>query len=201
MIARNRAWPLLLLLLTLCACSGNAAIEEPSFTPIQTASPSPSPEISPAPTPPSAFSLSLGDQVVSLKDRESKIDLASLLGPPVSEETKDLQGDGFTGSKVKTVRYPGLEIEMFAPPGETPQYWLMTMTVTSDAYRTPAGVQIGDRLSDLQAVYPDIQLALDGRTDPMNGAYQIADDRQYNYVQFEVADGILTQIRIFHLIP
>ena len=92
-------------------------------------------------------------------------------------------------------------MELFSPEDDGDTFWIMTMIVSTAKYPTPRGVRIGSSFRQMAKAYPGIQVANDGRSVPMNGAYEAEDYRESNRIVFEVENGIVTQIRIFHLIP
>lgn len=150
------------------------------------------------------FSIIINNTLVSLKgwERESKLEL--LLGKPVSQEIEELKGDGFTGSSLKKVTYDGLEMELFAPPiinNEKQKFWIMTMKLTKENYQTSKGIGVGSTVEEVKNAYQGIEIALDGRTDPNNCAYEIENEPEYNYLRFEVIEGVVREVRIYHLIP
>lgn len=151
--------------------------------------------------PSSDFAIRANGKLISLKDFDNQIRLAEILGEPISENTETL-GDGadtHTGSQIKTLTYDGLQLTLFS--ADQDQYWVMKMDVAGGEYATAKGVQIGDTVEEIQKLYPDIEIAKDGRTDPNNCAYEIRNDEESNYLSFEVKDGIVEHISVYHLIP
>lgn len=147
------------------------------------------------------FAIQAEDKSLALRESVSAADLAGALGQPITETVEHLRGDGFTGSRLKKVKYDGLEMELFSPEDDGDTFWIMTMIVSTAKYPTPRGVRIGSSAKQMAKAYPGIQVANDGRSVPMNGAYEAEDYRESNRIVFEVENGIVTQIRIFHLIP
>lgn len=144
-----------------------------------------------------------GDDFIALKDWDDKVDLHSLLGETINEKTEILgdSADTFSGSFVKTMQYEGLEIILFSPKDNGSSFWIMEIIVTGEEYSTYEGIEIGGSLELLKEIYPSLYMLEDGRTDDNNCAYEIADMEEYNYLRFEVSDGIITEIRIYHDIP
>jgi|GEM_PF-5722888 len=145
-----------------------------------------------------------GGGEVRLRSFEEEARPADVLGRPLRETVEELKGDGFTGSRLKRSVYDGLELELFAPPPqdkEAPRYWIMTMTASGAAYTTTAGIGPGSGVEELKAAYPEIPVALDGRTDPDNCAYVLEDEGDYNTLRFEVEQGKVKEVRVYHSIP
>lgn len=147
------------------------------------------------------FAIQAEDKSLTLRESIGAADLAGILGQPITETVEHLRGDGFTGSRLKKVRYEGLEMELFSPEDDGDTFWIMTMVVSTAKYPTSRGVRIGSSVRQMDKANPGIRLANDGRSLPMNGAYEAEDGRESNRIVFEVENGIVTQIRIFHLIP
>ncbi|HEY4696265.1 MAG TPA: hypothetical protein VIH13_05190, partial [Candidatus Hydromicrobium sp.] len=149
------------------------------------------------------YSLNVNNEVITLFDWDDDIDLYKLFGDPINEDIRKLGegSDTFRGSFIKTLKYEGLEIRLFSPPDNGKTFWILDIKVSSNSYSTSRGIKIGDSLETLKNRYPSITKVLDGRTDDNNCAYEIADWERYLFLQFEVTDGIIQQIHIFHLIP
>jgi len=149
------------------------------------------------------YSINVNDEVISIFDWDNEIDLYQLLGDPINEDVQKLGegSDTFIGSFIKTLKYEGLEIKLFSPADNGKTYWIIDIKVSDDSYSTSRGIKIGDSLETLKDKYPSIQKVLDGRTNDNNCAYEIADREGYLFLQFEVRDGSIQQIHIFHLIP
>lgn len=148
------------------------------------------------------YSILVNNEFVAICDWDYKIDLYEILGSPISEDIEILGegSDTFRGSFIKTLKYEGLEIILFSPPDNGITFWTLDIKVYSDLYPTSKDVRIGDSLEILKNSYPSIKKVLDGRTDGNNCAYEITDQERYLFLQFEVEDGIIKQIHIFHLI-
>lgn len=131
---------------------------------------------------------SLGE--ISLQAWEKDINLQERLGEPKEENVKELNGDGYTGSIVKTLKYDGLELVLFSPDGES--YWIMEMAISSDQFETHRGIKIGDTLDALKKAYPSISLAEDGQSVENNGDYQISNTEKF--LHFTVENGAVTSI-------
>ncbi|MGM0879641.1 MAG: hypothetical protein ACQEXQ_01200 [Bacillota bacterium] len=145
------------------------------------------------------FTINFNGKLISLHDWDNEVDLEQVFGKPLSQDIVEL-ADSFTGSLLKKIKYDGLEMELFSPLGNGKNFWIMTMNISKTGYTTSKGIELGSTEQEVKDAYPDIKIAKDGRTDPNNFAYEINDD-QYNYLQFEIKDGVVRQIKIFHLIP
>jgi len=148
------------------------------------------------------FSINIQDTLLGLRGWDNEIDLASLLGPPITEQITTLENaDTFTGSFLKEATYPGLDMHLFSPKENGKTFWIMNMKLSNATWITAKGLRVGMSLDDLKKAYPEIPLALDGRTDPDNCAYEIANRNTYEYARYEVKDGIIRAISIYHEIP
>ena len=71
-----------------------------------------------------------------------------------------------------------------------------------ELFGTPNSQEVvGNAVGEVKKAYPGIEIALDGRTDPNNCAYVVKDEEQNNYLQFEVTEGLVSGMKIYHLIP
>lgn len=148
---------------------------------------------------PEPFAMKTGDHTLALMSWDDEIDLRSLLGEPVNEKIEELKGDGFTGCLLKTLTYDGLELELFSPNNPARQaYWVMTMRIWSADFATAQNITIGDSRQKLAETYPNLHT---NDTNPDNAEYELADQDAYKYIRFNVKDGKVAEIRIFHLIP
>ncbi len=138
-----------------------------------------------------------------MRDWDYKIHLYEILGTPISEEIIELGpgSDTFTGCFVKTMKYEGLEIELFSPLDNGVTFWILSIKVTGDLYPTSRGIRVGDSLETLKNAYPSLTKVPDGRTDDNNRAYGIADMSSCLFMQFEIKDGIIQYISIYYTIP
>jgi hypothetical protein len=149
------------------------------------------------------YSITVNGNIIALRDWDYRIHLYEILGTPISEEIRELGlgSDTFTGCFVKTMKYEGLEIELFSPPDNGVTFWICSIKVTGDLYPTSRGIRVGDSLETLKNAYPSITKVLDGRTDDNNCAYEIADRESYLFMQFEIKDGVIQYISIYYTIP
>lgn len=145
------------------------------------------------------FSILIGDKKVSLFDWDYEVDLEDLLGEPTHEKTTQLGpgSDTFSGSYVKDLRFDGIELALFSPKDDGNDFYVLSMLVTDSKYPTPRGIKVGDNLEELNNAYPEIEPILDDRTDKNNMGYRILEGA-YNYITFEVNDGVIVEIKIYH---
>ncbi|WP_379135798.1 hypothetical protein [Paenibacillus sp. sgz500958] len=148
------------------------------------------------------FAIMINENIVPLHGWDNEIDLISLLGEPLSQHTTTLQNaDTLTGSYLKEIKYPGLEMELFSPKGNGKTFWIMSMKLTDSTQTTVKGLRVGMNLDDLKSAYRDIPIAPDGRTDPDNCAYRISIPEKYDYARYEVKHGVIHEIYIYNEIP
>jgi hypothetical protein len=150
------------------------------------------------------FYLILDSAILPLNGWDTEIDYTSILGEPEYEyiEVAGPNADTFNGSFLKEVAYEDLNMAWFSPKDNGKTFWLMRMTVTGDRLKTPEGIQVGSTLEELQEAYQGrMALVLDGRTDPDNCAYRLSKRDQYQYLQFEVKNGIVTEILLYVELP
>ncbi|MFX3633861.1 MAG: hypothetical protein ACE3L7_26260 [Candidatus Pristimantibacillus sp.] len=148
------------------------------------------------------FALRVKDTFVNLKDWDHEVNLDEVFGTPILQEVEVL-GDGadtLTGSFIKKIKYDGLQLELFSPKNNGKEFMIMTMEITKRGYKTSKGVEIGHTVDEVKAVYPSVQMVLDGKTtDANNSTYVI--NEEYDFLQMEVKDGLVNRIIIYHLIP
>ncbi|MFD0716963.1 hypothetical protein [Paenibacillus sp. GCM10027626] len=72
------------------------------------------------------------------------------------------------------------------------------MSVSKKGYITTKGIEIGDSVQKLKEAYPDIRM---NSGDSNDGEYEKSKEDQYDYMRFEVKEGLVTKIKIFNLIP
>lgn len=144
------------------------------------------------------YAIRVQGKVVALRDQEKEIDLAGLLGEPLSEEKIPLGGDGFTGSFLRKASYDGLEMEMFSADGS--MYWVMSMRLTNNRYMSSLGIAVGDSEEKLLEAYPSLERANDGREGPDEYAYDMDNGDLYDVLTFEVSHGVVKEISYKHWI-
>ncbi len=140
---------------------------------------------------------------ISLMVWDNAIDLNGLLGEPISEEVIELtNADTFTGSFDKTIKYDGLEIKLFSPKGNGKSFYVYKVKTTNPIYTSARGVKVGDTVETLKEKYPEVIMALDGRTDEMNCAYLYPEKRdKYLNLFFEVNNGKVEEIYMYYEFP
>ncbi|MGI2294959.1 hypothetical protein [Paenibacillus sp. GXUN7292] len=124
------------------------------------------------------YAMSVDDTLIPLWVKEHEADLVKLLGDPINEAVKRLGEDGedagpFAGTYVKDLTYDGLELKLASGGGE--EYRIIGMRISSSKYATSLGIKVGDTAEQVEAAYPFIEVALDGRTPPGNYAYSISE--------------------------
>lgn len=147
----------------------------------------------------SDFSIRAKDKHISLRGHYTN--LSEILGSPISEEVEVLGegADTFTGSRIKKSTYDGLRIEEFSPEKEgNDNFWILSMTITNENYSTEKGLTVGDSLEKIKEIYENIETLKDSRTDPNNCSYIYADITGINFIEFEVKDGVINEIKIYH---
>jgi hypothetical protein len=150
----------------------------------------------------SIFSIVARDMPITIGVWEDEMDLEAILGPPVAQ-TVDVLGDNadtHAGSYVKKMVYDGLQLEWFSPKQNGETYWIMSISVNGDGYRTTREIAVGSPLAKVLEAYPEIGMAPDGRTDPDNAAYVLSDELSGRFLQFEVADGRVAEIRVYRML-
>lgn len=147
----------------------------------------------------SDFSIICGATSVSLMQWDYELNLEEHFGIPLKEEVRQLGpgSDTFQGSYVKELKYPGLELELFSPKDNGKTFWLRSIQVSDKKYETARGVKVGDSLGQLETTYPELKPILDNRKDPNNRGYMI-EEGIYNYITFEVNEGLIVMMKIYH---
>ncbi|MFZ5969061.1 MAG: hypothetical protein ACOYVK_18045 [Bacillota bacterium] len=148
------------------------------------------------------FSIKIGEAKVSLMDWDYEMNLEDLFGKPIQEEIQQLGtgSDTFEGSYIKKLKFPRIEFELFSPKDNGKSFFILRMEVEDPKYQTARGVKVGDSLEELRKTYPEIKPILDGREDINNRGYMI-EEGAYNYITFEVQQGIIIKIKIYHEFP
>ncbi|WP_270167320.1 hypothetical protein [Paenibacillus sp. SYP-B4298] len=148
--------------------------------------------------PPNEFAFKIGDQQIALHDWDDQADLTRILGTPLSESVEEMKFDTHTGSLLKKLTYDGLELELFSPKGNKQSFWIMTMIASKSGFATPDGIEVGDSVQKLQEVYSDLRV---NDEDPNQANYERSNPDQFNTMTFEMQDGKVTTIKIYHSIP
>lgn len=141
------------------------------------------------------FSLNINNSIISLRDKN--VEFNNILGEPISENIEVLpnNADTLKGTYIKSLKYDGLEIILSSPKDDGKNFSILEMIVSESKYKTSMGIGIGDKVEDIVNAYPNIVIALDGRTDPNNCAYVI-NDEQVKYLLFEVKEGLVSEINV-----
>jgi predicted small secreted protein len=135
---------------------------------------------------------------LSLTLRESKIEekTAELPFALISDTTEELgkESDTFAGSFLKTVKYEGLELTLFAPKDNPEHFWVMQMTASASGIFTYRGVQVGDTRDTMLDVYPEAE------TIPGTEIYQYAVS-EFEELTFTITDDTISQIALTYYMP
>jgi len=149
------------------------------------------------------FSILYNASSICIKDWDNIIDLYNIFGEPLFENIVilDSSADTYAGSYVKNIEYDGIKFKLFSPKNNGKEFWIMEIEIDKNGFRTSRDIEVGDTVENLKEVYPEIDILPDGRTDTNNCAYVIEDIEYSNYLQFEVRDGVISHIKIYHLLP
>lgn len=145
------------------------------------------------------FSIVMDGNTLAAGEWENQSSLLKTLGKPVSEKIETLgQGsDTYEGSFEKNTKYSDIEVISFSPKDNGKTFWVMEAKTTSSKYATKQGIKVGDNISILKKSYPNISIALDGRTDTDNCAYELKDSEpSLKKLLFEVKNGKIIEIKI-----
>lgn len=149
------------------------------------------------------YSLVVDEQAISLKSWDTDVDLNAVLGKPVSE-TNEVLGSGadtHSGSHIKTLKYEDLTIRLFSPGDNGKEFWIMSMSSTGTRLQTPGGITVGSTVAELKGAYKDLEIVPDERININNRTYRISRQEEYKYMEFEVEDGIVRQIKLYVELP
>lgn len=129
---------------------------------------------------------------------KTDVDAKALLGKPLKESTRQLgpEADTFNGTYLKTMTYRGLELTLASGDGE--KYSLINMRVTDRRYPTSLGIRVGDTAEQVEAAYPSIEIAKDGRSPPRDYAYSLGDSFPFGLI-IDIKDGIVNEIYLEYL--
>jgi hypothetical protein len=192
------------LLISACAPS-QASTDVSAKDPIEAAPVSPEPskvEEKIAYSEKTNFSIMIKDGWITLGKYETDNQLSALLGKALNEETEVLSNaDTFNGSFIKKQKYDGLALTLMSPKDNGKEFWLMEAVISDPAYTTVKGIKVGDTLADLKKEYPDAKIALDGRTDGNNCAYDFSSEDSLDHINFEVKAGSIVEIKFYKELP
>ena len=147
----------------------------------------------------SEFSFLIEDRKVTLMDWDDEVNLGDLFGKPKLELTEQLgaESDTFSGAYIKELKFSGIDLKLFSPKDNGKSFYILSMEVRDPKYQTIRGVRVGDALEALNKNYPEITPIPDGREDKNNRGYRL-EQGAYNYIAFEVKDGFIIKISIYH---
>lgn len=119
------------------------------------------------------FAIQIGEKYISLWDTVNGDGLEALLGKPLKDKTKQLDGYAgtFAGTYHRVITYEGLELTLHSGDGE--EYRVTSIRVQNDQWRSSFGVRVGDTVQQVEAAYPSIEVAKDGRNPPRDFAYVV----------------------------
>jgi hypothetical protein len=146
------------------------------------------------------YTVSFSGGSVTLFAYENQMDLESVFGVPLREETEVLgvSADTFSGSFMKHYEYEESALTLFSPKGDGQAFYLLSLTSSRQDLVTGRGISIGDELAALQEAYPELIRSLDGTTG-LDGRYEVLfEGETYTYLHFFIENGIITEIRLFH---
>lgn len=144
------------------------------------------------------FTIKKGSKSISLYDRENAINLQDILGKPKSKKTEKpgSGSDTFSGSFIRELLYNGLKLQLLAPKGDEKAFWIYSIVVTGKGFTTVKGIEVGNSLSELKKLYPNITTANDGRQDENNCTYEACKGDECSYLTFEIKDGRVAEIKM-----
>ena len=148
------------------------------------------------------YTLIIGKRAISLGTRE--IDTVyEILGKPISENTEVLDNgaDTFEGSRIKTLKYQGMEMKLFSPKGNDSGYWIMSMDISGSDIKTLKGISVGSTMEELKKAYSSIEVVPDGRSDKSTYTWRVSNEAEYKYMEYVIKDGIVTGIRLYVEMP
>lgn len=143
------------------------------------------------------FAIQAGEEYLALNVWDNEVDLHALLGKPLKESTKQLgpEADTFDGTYTKSISYQGLELNLASGDGE--RFWLIGMQVT-ERYPTSLGIRVGDTVQQVEAAYPSIKVAKDGRNPPRNFAYLLGEWSPISLL-IDIKDGRVNKLNFEYL--
>ena len=147
----------------------------------------------------SEFSFLIEDRKVTLMDWEDEVNLGDLFGKPKQEKIEQLGSgsDTFAGAYIKELKFSGVDLKLFSPKDNGKKFYILSMEVSDPKYQTIRGVKVGDALEALNKNYPEITPIPDGREDKNNRGYRL-EQGAYNYITFEIKEGFIIKISIYH---
>lgn len=146
----------------------------------------------------SEFTIKYNNKYLPLGAWENDIALETILEKPVSEKIEQLGAgaDTFTGSYVKTKIYQGLELGLMSPKENGKTFFIDQILITSDKYATNRDIKVGDSYEKLLTAY---SFKTDGEeavnVNKQNHTYTF-NENGYNYIYFEVGNGVVKSITL-----
>jgi hypothetical protein len=144
------------------------------------------------------YAIQLRDTIkLSLQQWDSTIDLRSYLGKPRKQKIRKLDenSDTFSGSFIKDIVYEGLELQLFSPPQNGKTFWVQEIILTSDKYKTPKGITMGDEWQKVKNAYPGLK-KFPGENKNM---YYVADEGYEKSIEMEFEKNRLTKLRMYYM--
>lgn len=129
---------------------------------------------------------------------ENDIALDTILGKPISEKIEQLGegADTFAGSYLKTKTYQGLELRLMSPKGNGKTFFIDQILITSDSYATYREIKVGDSYEKLLNSYSfNINAEQAMILNKQNHTYALYESG-YNYIYFEVKNGVVKSITL-----
>lgn len=151
---------------------------------------------------PEEYRIYFGEKSLALFEWDDEIDLKGLLGEPLKEKTVQLDSsaDTFAGSYLKYLEYDGIALTLFSPAEDGSSFWVYQVEITGSGYATARGIEVGDRLEEVQEAYPKLEAVDTGPTGPE--LYRLVDYEQlYTYVEFEIQEDTVENIHVYHELP
>ncbi len=147
------------------------------------------------------FTVKYNNGSIKLGDWDDKINIEEIFGEPLSEETEQLgpNADTFNGTYVKELKYDGLVLSMNSPKDNGKTFYVRMINIAKDDFVTARGVKVGDSYRRILEEYMYTPL-WETNYDPKNHEYLLKDEG-YNYIKFEVKEGVVKSISIYMELP
>ncbi|WEK54434.1 MAG: hypothetical protein P0Y55_18170 [Candidatus Cohnella colombiensis] len=144
------------------------------------------------------YAIQAGGNYIALWDRDSADNLVALLGEPIAESTRQLgpEADTFDGTYIRELTYDGLELKLASGDGEG--FYIIGIRVFNDRYKTSLGIKVGDTTQQVEAIYPSIEVAKEGREPPDNFAYILSESIAIGLL-IDIKDGIVNEMYFEYL--
>ncbi|MDP4268472.1 MAG: hypothetical protein Q8880_13695, partial [Bacteroidota bacterium] len=106
------------------------------------------------------YSIKVGNSFIRPGDYEKNINLFGLLGKPINEEyCKSISPDYPLGIEYRTLFYDGIRIDFYK--SKNGLYKICGINVWNNKYPTSLGIKLGDNLTKLKTVYPNLEVDYD----------------------------------------